>query len=166
MTKRAVLLANLGSPDQPDTKNVRRYLNQFLMDPYVIQLPWLLRKFIVSVFVLPTRPKTSAHAYQSVWTKQGSPLIVLSEQLKKALQSAVDMPVAMAMRYGKPSIESQLLELTKQADISEVLFIPMYPHYAESTVSTSVAEAKRVIKKHKLKVTLKVLSHFTRMTII
>jgi ferrochelatase len=160
MTKRAVLLANLGSPDKPKTKEVRHYLKQFLMDPYVIQLPWLLRKFIVSVFVLPTRPKASAHAYQSVWTKEGSPLIVLSEQLKKALQSEVDMPVAMAMRYGKPSIESQLLELAKQPDISEILFIPMYPHYAESTVTTSVAEAKRVIKKYKLKVTLKVFEPF------
>ena len=160
MSKRAILLANLGSPDKPKTKEVRRYLKQFLMDPYVIQLPWLLRKFIVSVFVLPTRPKASAHAYQSVWTKQGSPLIVLSEQLKKALQSEVDMPVAMAMRYGKPSIESQLLELAKQADISEILFIPMYPHFAESTVTTSVEEAKRVIKKHKLKVTLKVFEPF------
>jgi len=81
MTKRAVLLANLGSPDQPDTKHVSRYLKQFLMDPYVIQLPWFIRKLIVSLFILPSRPKVSAQAYQSIWTKQGSPLIVLSEKL-------------------------------------------------------------------------------------
>lgn len=160
MEKRAILLANLGSPDQPQTKEVRRYLKQFLMDPYVIQLPWLLRKLIVSVFVLPTRPKASAKAYQSVWTKQGSPLIVLSDKLTQALQAEVDLPLAMAMRYGKPSIESQLLALTKQGDINEVLFIPMYPHYAESTITTSVAEAKRVIKKHKLKISLKVFEPF------
>ena len=82
MTKRAILLANLGSPDAPTTPAVRRYLNQFLMDPYVIQLPWLLRRMIVSLFVLPSRPKASAEAYQSVWTAEGSPLIALSEKLK------------------------------------------------------------------------------------
>ena len=108
MTKRAVLLANLGSPDAPETRAVRRYLNQFLMDRYVIQLPWLLRRLIVSLFVLPTRPKASAEAYQSVWMDEGSPLIVLSEQLKQAVQKKVDMPLEMAMRYGNPSIEKQL----------------------------------------------------------
>jgi len=160
MTKRAVLLANLGSPDQPNTKKVRRYLKQFLMDPYVIQLPWIIRKLIVSLFILPFRPKASAKAYQSIWTKQGAPLIVLSEQLKQALQKKVDIPVAMAMRYGNPSIESQILDLAKQSDINEILFIPLYPHYAESTVTTSIKEAKRVIKKRKLKIKLTVFKPF------
>ena len=89
MTNKAVLLANLGSPDHTDTASVRRYLNQFLMDPHVIQLPWLLRRMIVSLFVLPTRPKASAEAYKSVWMNEGSPLIVLSERLKNALQTAL-----------------------------------------------------------------------------
>lgn len=160
MTKRAVLLANLGSPDHADTKAVRRYLNQFLMDPYVIQLPWLLRRLIVSLFVLPLRPKKSAEAYQSVWMKEGSPLIVLSERLKRALQARLDMPVAMAMRYGNPSIESQLLKLAQQPDINEILFMPLYPHYAESTVTTSIEEAKRNISKHKLPVKLTVFEPF------
>jgi len=160
MTDRAVLLANLGSPDQPETKAVRRYLNQFLMDPYVIQLPWLLRRLIVSLFVLPTRPKASAEAYQSVWTPQGSPLIVLSEQLRAALQEKVSMPVTMAMRYGQPSIENKLLELSQNKSIREVLFIPMYPHFADSTVTTSIEEAKRAIKKHKLDLTLRVVEPF------
>ncbi|MCX4187478.1 ferrochelatase [Methylophaga sp. OBS4] len=160
MTKRAVLLANLGSPDQPETQPVRRYLNQFLMDPYVVQLPWLLRRLIVSLFVLPTRPKASAHAYRSVWMPQGSPLIVLSEKLKSALQQRIDLPLEIAMRYGSPSIEQQLLKLAADKDISEVLFIPLYPHFADSTVTTSVAEAKRVIKKHKLDILLRVVQPF------
>jgi len=160
MTKKAVLLANLGSPDQPDTESVRRYLNQFLMDPYVIQLPWILRRLIVSLFVLPRRPKESAKAYQSVWLNEGSPLVVLSERLKHALQAQLDMPVAMAMRYGKPSIESQILVLTEQSDIEEIIFIPLYPHYAQSTITTSVEQAKAVIKKHKLKIELKVIAPF------
>lgn len=160
MTKRAVLLANLGSPDNTEPKAVRSYLNEFLMDPLVIQLPWLLRRMIVSLFVLPTRPKASAKAYQSVWTDKGSPLIVLSEQLKTALQARLNIPLAMGMRYGKPSMESQLLELAKQPDITEILFIPLYPHYAESTVKTSITEAERVIKKHKLKVKLNIVKPF------
>lgn len=160
MCKKAILLANLGSPEQPDISSVRRYLNQFLMDPYVIQLPWLLRRLIVSLFVLPSRPKASAKAYQSVWLKEGSPLIVLSQQLKEALQKKVNMPVAIAMRYGKPSIEDQIIALTEQSDISEIVFIPLYPHYAESTVTTSVEQARLVIKKHALDIKLTVIEPF------
>jgi ferrochelatase len=160
MSKRAVLLANLGSPDNPDTSSVRRYLNQFLMDPYVIQLPWLLRRMIVSLFVLPSRPKTSAEAYRSVWTDSGSPLIVLSERLKEAVQAQVDVPIAMAMRYGQPSIESELLKLSENPDIEEVLYIPLYPHYAESTITTSIKAAEAAIEKHQLKLSLKVIAPF------
>ena len=160
MTKKAVLLTNLGSPDKPEKKQVRNYLNQFLMDPYVIHLPWIIRRILVSLFVLPTRPKTSAEAYQSIWTAQGSPLLLLSEKLKVDLQAKVTFPVAMAMRYGEPSIENQLLELTQKFDLHEILFVPMYPHFAESTVTTSVEEARRVIKKHKLKLILTVFDPF------
>ncbi len=160
MTNRAILLANLGSPDNCDVTSVRRYLNQFLMDPYVIQLPWLVRRMIVSLFVLPTRPKASAHAYQSIWFPEGSPLIVLSQHVRDALQAKLDMPVAMAMRYGNPSIESQLIELTNDRNIDEIVFMPMYPHYAESTITTSVEQAKQVIKKHKLDVKLTVIEPF------
>jgi len=160
MSKRAVLLANLGSPEAPETKPVRHYLNQFLMDPYVIQLPWLLRRLIVSLFVLPSRPKASAEAYRSVWMHEGSPLIVLSERLTLALQKQLDIPVAMAMRYGEPSIEKQLLNLCEDGTISEILYLPLYPHYADSTVTTSIEEARRVIKKHQLNVQLRIVEPF------
>jgi len=160
MSKRAVLFANLGSPDQPRVPEVRRYLNQFLMDPYVIQLPWLLRRLIVSLFVLPARPKRSAHAYQSVWTDAGSPLIALSMQLLAAVRQQTELPVAMAMRYGNPSIEQELLQLAAQPGITEILFLPLYPHYAESTILTSVREAERVIAAHKLQVKLLVPAPF------
>jgi ferrochelatase len=157
---RAVLLANLGSPDQPDVPSVRRYLNQFLMDPYVIQLPWLLRRMIVSLFVLPARPKRSAHAYQSIWTPEGSPLVTLSMQLLEKLKKEVSLPVSMAMRYGKPSIESELLQLARQPGVDEILFLPLYPHYADSTVLTSIKEAERVIAHHGLSVKLLVPKPF------
>lgn len=160
MSHRAVLLANLGSPDQPDVPSVRRYLNQFLMDPYVIQLPWILRRLIVSLFVLPLRPKRSAHAYQSIWTDQGSPLVALSMQLLEKVRKETSTPVAMAMRYGSPSIESELLKLAAQPDITEIVLLPLYPHYAESTVLTSIKEAERVIASHKLNIKLTVPKAF------
>lgn len=160
MQNRAVLLVNLGSPDAPEEEPVRRYLNQFLMDPYVIQLPWLLRRLIVSLFVLPKRPRDSAHAYASVWTENGSPLICLSQQLQAAVQRQVDVPVGLAMRYGNPSIEAELLKLAAMPGITEVLYIPLYPHHADSTVTTSVAEAERVIAEHQLDLKLQVLPPF------
>ena len=162
MTQRAVLLVNLGSPDNPDVPSVRRYLNQFLMDPYVIQLPWLMRRLIVSLFVLPRRPKASAEAYQSVWTEDGSPLIALSEKLHGAVQQQVDMPVELAMRYGNPSIEAGLLKLANIEGIKEVLFIPLYPHFADSTVTTCIETAKQVIADHQLAISLTIKSPFYR----
>jgi len=160
MGNRAVLLTNLGSPDSTAVADVRKYLNQFLMDPYVIQLPWLLRRLIVSLFVLPTRPKASAHAYQSIWWEEGSPLVVLSQRLLEAVRKKTGVPVAMAMRYGNPSIESQLVQLAKQDGIEEILLVPLYPHYADSTIKTTVEEAKAVIARHKLNVRLNVMQPF------
>jgi ferrochelatase len=109
---------------------------------------------------LPFRPKASAHAYQSVWWEQGSPLIVLSQRLLEAVRKKTDVPVAMAMRYGRQGIEEQLLQLAKIDGIDEILLIPLYPHYADSTVTTTVEKAKDVIARHKLNVTLNVLQPF------
>ncbi len=165
MTSKALLLANLGSPDEPNVKAVRRYLDQFLMDPLVIQLPWVLRRLIVSLFVLPSRPKSSAEAYQSVWTKDGSPLLVYSNKLKNAVlrklrDNQQDTPVYMAMRYGNPSIESQVLAISKNPEIKEILFAPLYPHYAESTFLTSVNEIKRAIADNQLNLKLAIKPAF------
>lgn len=160
MPRHAVLFANLGSPDAPTVPEVRRYLDQFLMDPYIIQLPWLLRRLIVSLLILPTRPAKSAEAYQSVWTPQGSPLIVLSQELQKEIQSRTEVPIGMAMRYGNPSLASELARLAAIDGVEEILFVPLYPHYAESTVLTSVKEAERCIAAGDLGVKLKVLPPF------
>ncbi len=158
--KRAVLLVNLGSPDSTDVSAVRRYLNEFLMDPYVIQLPWILRRLIVGLFILPFRPKASAHAYKSIWTSEGSPLIVISMNLLKAVQDRTHIPVRMAMRYGSPGIESQVLEISQLNDIDEILLVPLYPHFAESTITTTIAETERVLEKHGLSMNLKVVKPF------
>lgn len=130
------------------------------MDRRVIQLPWILRRLIVGLFVLPLRPRSSAEAYQSVWMEEGSPLIVLSQRLLRAVQRKTDVPVTMAMRYGEPSIESEIVQLTGNKDLEEILFIPLYPHFADSTVKTSIEEAERVIARHKLNVRLTVFKPF------
>ncbi len=152
----AILLCNLGSPDDCSEKAVRRYLDQFLMDASVIQLPWIIRRLIVSLLVLPKRPKASASAYKKIWIEDGSPLIALSKKLVKSLQQKIESPVFLAMRYGNPSIENQILEIAKDSAIKQIYFIPLYPHFADSTVTTSILEVERVIAKHQLKLELNV----------
>lgn len=150
----AYLLCNLGSPDDCTEAAVRPYLNQFLMDPSVIQLPWLIRRLIVSLFVLPKRPKKSAEAYAKIWTKDGSPLISLSRKLLAAVTQKNNSSIYLAMRYGNPSVEDQILKISKNPHIKRIYFLPMYPHFADSTVSTSIIEAQRVIGKHELNIEL------------
>lgn len=142
---KAILLVNLGSPDSPSVPDVRRYLNEFLMDARVIDVAWPLRRFIVGM-ILINRPKESAHAYQSVWTKEGSPLIVTSRNVQKLLQSRVDVPVELAMRYQNPSIDGAVRKLAGQG-IDEVLLIPLFPHYAMSSYETAVVRVQEVARK-------------------
>jgi ferrochelatase len=153
MNNKAVILCNLGSPDAPTPFSVKRYLNQFLMDPYVIQLPWWIRAILVRCFILPFRSQSSAKAYQSIWSEEGSPLVALSHQLTNKVNNALIEPVVLAMRYGKPSIQTGLLDLVKNKNINTIFFIPLYPHYAESTVATAIVELKRIIHDHQLNIT-------------
>lgn len=145
-SKRGILIVNLGSPDSPSVPDVRRYLNQFLMDPRVIDSPWLVRRFVVSAFILPTRPKKVAAAYQSVWTPEGSPLVAISRKVEKLLKEKVDAPLALGMTYGNPSIETALRELLN-AKVDEVFLIPMFPHYAMATFEAVVVGVEDTLKK-------------------
>src|SRR5579875_2703312 len=101
--KSAVVLMNLGSPGSTKVKDVKRYLDEFLMDERVIDKPWLLRALLVKGIIVPFRAPKSAEAYKTIWTELGSPLIVISEQLRDALKKEIEQPVAIAMRYGSPS---------------------------------------------------------------
>ncbi|WP_304639870.1 ferrochelatase [Pseudomonas sp.] len=159
MSERGVLLVNLGSPASTEVADVRRYLNQFLMDPYVVDLPWPLRRLLVGI-ILAVRPKKSAEAYASIWWEDGSPLVVISRRVQQALQARLDMPVELAMRYGEPSIERGILALAERPGLREILFIPQYPQHADSTTTTSIREAQRVIAAHRLKVRLTVVPAF------
>ena len=114
MTDHALLLVNLGSPASTDVADVRRYLNQFLMDPYVIDLPWPVRRLLVSL-ILIKRPEQSAHAYASIWWDEGSPLVVLTRRLQQAMSEQwTHGPVEIAMRYGEPSLPTVLARLAAQ----------------------------------------------------
>jgi ferrochelatase len=141
----AVLLVNLGSPDSPTVPAVRRYLNEFLMDGRVLDLGWPLRRLIVG-WVLLRRAKASARAYQSIWTSAGSPLLVTSRQVREKLQARVAMPVALAMRYQHPSIDRAVTELAA-GGVTEILLIPLFPHYAMSSYETAVVRVRAVAAK-------------------
>lgn len=149
-SKRGILLMNLGSPDSTETRDVHKYLMQFLMDGRVIDYPYLFRKILVGGIIVPFRAAKSAEAYKTIWTEEGSPLIVLTRQLQQALQQQVGEPVEIAMRYGSPSMDEGFSRLLERCpDLEEVLAIPLYPHYAMSSYETAVAHAREVHRKNK-----------------
>lgn len=159
MSEQALLLVNLGSPASTEVAAVRRYLNQFLMDPYVIDLPWPIRRLLVSL-ILIKRPEQSAHAYASIWWPEGSPLVVLSQRLADAVSPYwKEGPVELAMRYGEMSIEKSLVKLAGQG-IRQVTLAPLYPQFADSTTTTVIEEARRVIREKRLDMKLSILQPF------
>jgi len=143
--KRGIMLMNLGSPDSTEVKDVSRYLKQFLMDERVIDYPYLLRSLLVKGLIVPFRASKSAAAYKTIWTKEGSPLVVLTRQLEQALQNAVPEPVAIGMRYGNPSPADAFEELLRrEPGLEEVILVPLYPHYAMSSYETAVEYAREI----------------------
>jgi ferrochelatase len=161
MAKRGIVLLNLGSPDSTEVKDVKKYLMQFLMDERVIDYPYIFRLLLVGGIIAPFRAPKSAEAYKTVWTKDGSPLIVLTKQLQQALQASVDEPVEMAMRYGNPTMEfafDKLLE--REPGLEEVVAIPLYPHYAMSSYETAVEHARKVHKSKKYSFSLSFIKPF------
>lgn len=141
--KKGVLLVNLGSPDSPEPKDVKKYLGEFLMDERVIDVPLWARTLLVKGIILNTRPKQSAKAYKKIWWENGSPLIVLSEQLKEKVQAEVDYPVALAMRYGSMTIKNGLQELVDKG-VDQVFLIPLYPQFAMATTETITVLAEEI----------------------
>jgi ferrochelatase len=150
MTDKGILLMNLGSPDSTKVTDVKRYLDQFLMDERVIDKPWFLRALLVKGIIVPFRAPKSAEAYKTIWTGEGSPLIVNTKELQKALQKNFEAPVEIAMRYGNPSPEAAFDNLIRRNPaIKEVIALPLYPHYAMSSYETAVEYAKEIYQKRK-----------------
>ncbi|OIQ30994.1 MAG: ferrochelatase [Bacteroidetes bacterium MedPE-SWsnd-G2] len=144
---KGVLLVNLGSPDSPDPKDVKKYLGEFLMDERVIDVPYWARTLLVKGIILNTRPKASAAAYQKIWWEEGSPLIVISERLKSKIQQQTDIPVALAMRYGSMTIKKGIQELVDKG-VDEVFLIPLYPQFAMATTETILVLANEIRESH------------------
>ncbi|HEX4263733.1 MAG TPA: ferrochelatase [Verrucomicrobiae bacterium] len=142
---KGVLLVNLGSPDSPSVRDVRRYLNEFLMDSRVIDVAWPIRRFVVGA-ILINRPKETAHAYEKVWLKEGSPLIVTSKNVTRKLQQEIKVPIELAMRYQNPSIDHAVRKLVEQG-VDDLLLIPLFPQYAMSSFETAVERVKEVAGK-------------------
>lgn len=163
--KRGILLMNLGSPDSTDRKDVKRYLDEFLMDERVIDKPWLLRWLLVKGIITPFRAAKSAAAYKTIWTEEGSPLVVLTRKLREALQRQLDEPIEIAMRYGSltPGKGFDAL-LQRQPALEEVIAVPLYPHYAMSSYETAVEHARRSHREKKYPFALKFIKPFYNET--
>lgn len=138
----AILLINLGTPDEPTGPALKRYLKEFLSDPRVVEIPKLVWWLILNGIILQTRPKKSAAKYAQVWTKEGSPLRVHTEKLTKLLkgslgEAGIQVDVVSAMRYGQPSVASVIDQL-RANNCTRILCVPLYPQYAGSTSATAM----------------------------
>ena len=146
--KTAVLLINLGTPDSPSVSDVRKYLFQFLNDPRVIDIPWLLRAILVNLIIVPFRAPKSAKIYKELWTKDGSPLLLHGKHVTQKLQEKLlqKADVFFAMRYQNPSIYSVLEEIRKK-NYAKIIVIPLYPQYASSSTGSTLEKVMQVVSK-------------------
>jgi len=150
-SRTAVLLTNLGTPEAATSSALRTYLREFLSDPRVVEIPRFIWLIILHGIILRIRPKKSAKLYQSIWTEQGSPLMVYSEKLtskvraKIKLQYGDDVVVDFAMRYGKPSINAALNKFQQQG-IDKIIVLPLYPQYAAPTTGSAFDAVVNEIK--------------------
>ncbi len=147
-TKTGVLLINLGTPDSPKVSDVRSYLTQFLNDPRVIDLPWLARKLLVNLIIIPKRARASAAEYQKVFNKKGSPLLYHSVSITDKVQNILgdDYGVHLAMRYKQPSIEDTLAKM-QALHYDKIIVLPLFPQYASSTNGSAIEEVMRIVRK-------------------
>lgn len=146
--KTGVLLINLGTPDSPSVADVRSYLSQFLNDPRVIDIPWLMRKILVNLIIVPFRAPKSAKIYQKLWTANGSPLLYYSNRVKDLLQKSLsdDYEVYLAMRYKNPSIPA-VMEQMRKRNFSRIIVLPLFPQYASASTGSAHDEVMRVLRK-------------------
>ena len=142
---KGIILINLGTPDKPEKKEVKSYLKEFLMDKYVIDIPYISRVLLVKGIILNTRPKKSAEAYSKVWTDRGSPLLFHSNDLVDKVRAQVENPVELGMRYNKPSIR-MAIEKLKVKGCTEILFFPLYPQYSLSSTLTVQKKVEKELK--------------------
>ena len=150
--RQGVLLCNLGTPDAPKTAELRRYLKQFLSDPRVVEVPRLIWWLILNLIILRIRPARSAKLYRSVWTDEGSPLLVNSRAQVEGVQRVLEqtygkeVPVVLGMRYGNPSIEAAIEQLTEM-NVRDITVLPLYPQYSGATTGSTFDAVADVFKR-------------------
>jgi protoporphyrin/coproporphyrin ferrochelatase len=156
-----VLLLNLGTPQHHNVAAVRRYLRQFLTDPRVIELPGILRWFLVHGIIAPFRAKQSAHAYKKIWREEGSPLLLYSEAIRSELEQHLgsNYVVALGMRYGKPNIATAIQQLHK-AQVQQIVVLPLFPQYASAATGSALQQALQTIARYKVIPNLQVIKDF------
>ena len=149
--KIGVLITNLGTPDAPNRKELKVYLNQFLSDPRVIELPKILWQILLKLVILQVRPSKSAEAYKQIWTDKGSPLLDIANRQLNKIQSSFsskseNIVFEVGMRYGNPSIPNALLKLQNK-QVRRLLVLPMYPQYCAATTGSTFDEVTNVLQK-------------------
>lgn len=160
-----VLLTNLGTPDAPTTGAVRRYLREFLSDPRVVELPRALWWFILNFVILVIRPRRSAAAYREIWSKSGSPLLLIAQSQAAAVNARLqrDLPgrieVELGMRYGRPAVGTALRSL-KQAGVQRLLVLPLYPQYSASTTASTFDAVSAELRKWRWLPDLRFVGHY------
>ncbi|MDE5417882.1 ferrochelatase [Labilibaculum sp. DW002] len=159
--KTTVLLINLGTPKSPSVKDVRSYLKEFLNDKRVIDIPWLLRKILVNLIIIPFRAKSSSKIYKELWTPKGSPLMIYAEKVQKLLQDKLDdnYTVEMAMRYQQPSMKSVLAKIQKEMPAKLIIF-PMYPQYASSSTGSTIERVMELMKSWEVIPEVNIINQF------
>lgn len=163
--KIGVLLTNLGTPDEPKTGALRRYLKEFLSDPRVVETPRLLWWCILNLVILNIRPSRSAKAYQTVWTEQGSPLLfhtkAQAEKVREKLtaQYGDDVVVEFAMRYGNPSVDSVIDSMMKQG-VTKLVVLPLYPQYSATTTASTFDAVSKALTKRRQIPELRFINHY------
>lgn len=156
----AVLLLNLGTPDAPTAQAVKPYLRDFLSDQRVVELPKLLWQPILRGLILTLRPKKSAHAYEKIWFKEGSPLLVYTARQAEALGELLpDVTVRYAMTYGKPGVDDVLAELKSQG-IGNLLVVPLYPQYAASSTGAALDKVFLQLLRQRNQLSIRTVSRF------
>ncbi len=164
--KIGVLLVNLGTPDHYDVKSVRRYLKQFLSDPRVVEAHPVLWWLFLNIILLNTRPKKTAAAYQTIWQKNGSPLLNISYQQAHALQNKLNKQfgdhlffVELGMTYGNPDIASAMQRL-KQKECTKLIVLPLYPQYSGSTTAATFDAVANELKTWRQIPELRTINHY------
>ena len=159
-----VLLANLGTPDRPDTKALRRYLREFLWDPRVVEVPRPIWWLILNLVIVPFRAPKSAEAYRRVWTERGSPLLYHTRDLAEAMEREFQrnhpaVKVYPAMRYGRPSI-AEALERMREDNVQRVIVLPMYPQYSATTTASVFDGLAHALKRVRWIPELRLITHY------